>query len=564
MATAESSKAPSTGQEFVKAKTPVPTSDQARATLAAALAEAQKPQHDCAKATGGTAQTGFHFAQLDATYVKANEPGFVALARCAEHEHAYRFMQNLSLTLMASDPAGGHPELLARALLGQGKNDAALALLKKEVKSRPKDANLVLTAAKAACKVEDFPDCLTLANASLKLVMPAMDQDKKEVAWRAQKYRGRSLLRAGKFDEASAAADAAERLGAPAAQLDEIKKEVVTARAAKGLADIELSTEIPLGVYHLFGKVKTLDPVLHVKVYDLDTKDHVYKVEAEIAGTTEKVSQSVTVLKGKNETVDLNPPLKSSFNVNSIRADTPAQLVLHIAPTDGGGAPVRDETIPVTLMPRDTLTLERFMDRDRSVVVRTPMVIGAWVTPNAKGIDSFLAAAKARLPAGQSFSGGQSATLPQVQAIYDELHARGMSYVMDPGLFVDGEMAQRTRLPTQVLESTNAQCIEGAILYATLMEAIGLRPIVTWVPAHSFSGWVAEGHDKIPPGGPPTGGIFFLETTMTHGAPFQGALDRGMQEANVQHFKEFQDGRSLAIDIKALREAGVTPQPWDL
>ena len=303
--------------------------------------------------------------------------------------------------------------------------------------------------------------------------------------------------------------------------------------------------------------------VVTLALSNLDTRDHEVKIEADISGVTEKTVRTITLLKGKTETVNLDPPLKAGYDINAIRADTNAQIDVRAVRTDGSDA-LYEESLPVTLMPRDSLPLARVLGDGETH--RTVDFVGAWITPNAKAVDSFLAAAKKRLVGRQSFSGGQEPTLPQVQAIYDELHARGMSYVMDPDLFVEGQAVQRTRLPSEVLESTNAQCIEGAILFATLFEAIGLHPYVTLANGHSWAGWKPEGHDKAPARAPH---IYWLETTVTHIATFEQALGAGNQMFYVVHAADWVAPRGTEpifgwIDIAGLRAHGVTPQPWNL
>jgi hypothetical protein len=152
----------------------------------------------------------------------------------------------------------------------------------------------------------------------------------------------------------------------------------------------------------------------------------------------------------------------------------------------------------------------------------------------------------------------QSATLPQVAAIYDELKAMGVSYVMDPNVLSDTLFVQRTRLPGDVLKTTNAQCLEGTLLFATLLESIGLEPIIMMVPGHAFVGWYATAKDKqkFP--------ALFVETTMVGGATFEQAVN----VANKRVQDEFAQGNidsgvSKWIALKDLRKAGVTPQPYE-
>jgi hypothetical protein len=125
---------------------------------------------------------------------------------------------------------------------------------------------------------------------------------------------------------------------------------------------------------------------------------------------------------------------------------------------------------------------------------------------------------------------------------------------MDPNVMSGMGLGQRTRLPTEVLASTNAQCLEGTLLYASLMEAIGLKPAIIIIPGHAFVAWHAGPKDGLS-----EKSYYFLETTMTHAAEFKDAL--------VMAKKEFvqadADDTATVLSLVELRERGVTPQPFD-
>jgi hypothetical protein len=214
---------------------------------------------------------------------------------------------------------------------------------------------------------------------------------------------------------------------------------------------------------------------------------------------------------------------------------------------------VFDETLPIEVLPRDYLPLKRKVGADS--MVPTFGYLGAWITPNDKAVDGFLSRAKQRVP-GHNFVGEQGATVPQVQAMFDELKAGGVSYVMDPTVTSDQAFVQRTRLPAEVLASTNAQCLEGTLLFATLMEAVGLQPIIILVPGHAFVGW-----HTVPKDGT-KGEPLFVETTMIAGATFAQAVEVATRRVE-RELKNgtFKSGASTVIDVAAIRKAGFTAQP---
>jgi hypothetical protein len=206
------------------------------------------------------------------------------------------------------------------------------------------------------------------------------------------------------------------------------------------------------------------------------------------------------------------------------------------------------------VLPRDYLPLRLKVGADS--MVPTYGYLGAWIVSNDKAVEAFITEAKAKVE-GHAFVGEQGPTAPQVKALFDALKARGVSYVMDPSVTSTQHFVQRTRLPGEVLASTNAQCLEGTLLFATLMEAIGLRPIIVLVPGHAFVGWKTVPKDGT--GGDP----MFVETTMV-GTPatFEQAVDVATRRV-VQEFKAgaFKTGASTFVDVEQIRAAGFTPQP---
>lgn len=313
----------------------------------------------------------------------------------------------------------------------------------------------------------------------------------------------------------------------------------------------------------LFGSPKTGRVLLHLRLSDFDTRNRQLRIKAELQGTSDRVSSTKLLLKGQSEMIALTPPLRNDFKLSELRADRNTQLIIRVTALDPAGEhAVYEKSYPVTLLPRDTLLLSEAIGADyRRLTFNN---VAAWITPNARSIDVFLARAKERNSG--KFTGTQSATVPQVKALWDELHEQGMSYVMDPAVLTDTGHAQRTRLPSEVLMTKNAQCLEGTVLFATLMEAIGIEPLVVVIPGHAFVGWKLGEKD---PGFRP-GDMVFLETTAVHTLGFEAAVRRAnarmLSEVKAGHFKpDMHDisGVSFILDISALRSKGYKPQPVD-
>ena len=133
--------------------------------------------------------------------------------------------------------------------------------------------------------------------------------------------------------------------------------------------------------------------------------------------------------------------------------------------------------------------------------------------------------------------------------IYDYLQRLGINYLNVPGNFFEG--SQQCLLPDEVIENGGGNCIDGTMLFASLLEQIGVRPIITFIPGHAFVSV------DVGPAGKNT--VWSLETTMMgSGASFWEALSMGVAEHSDAVF----DGDYfLDLYIDEARTAGVLPMP---
>ncbi|MCC6811203.1 MAG: hypothetical protein IT381_27480 [Deltaproteobacteria bacterium] len=546
---------PSTGKEAPQAAAPkLPTEAEARAMLAKVVAAAKPATRDCKTLIAPWTRVLLALARPEAAEVKKNSEGYLWLARCAEKQKYYVLLGDIGALMLASDPKGGHPELLARAYVGLNSPRLALGLLDKAQKFAAKDPDVALTRAKVFCRVRDWKQCLAAAEQTVKLGAKLKGPAKNEVLNRAHKYRARALLHTGKLPEAAKAVAESDKLGGDAEDLIEVRKSLVPAKAYGALVETEHMPMVALGIFHLIGKHEGSKPLVRVYLDNVG-EDRQFRIEASIDGVTQVQTKTETVLKGQSIVADLTPPLAATFDLVGMRAARRAQLsirVLSVAQTTE--AVVHQDSEEIELQPRDFLPTAAFVDEEKAMAENLNMFMAAWVTPTAKAVEAFLAEAKTRAPRN-TFAGEQSATIPQVQAIYDSLKAKGVSYVMNPETASGNGYGQRARLPAEVLATTNAQCLEGAILYATLMEAIGLQPAIVLVPGHAFVGWHATEQDdpKL------KDKYLFLETTMTHDAPFEAAMKVGLAEFDEAFAKK----KARVLMLPALRKAGIAPQPYD-
>ena len=87
------------------------------------------------------------------------------------------------------------------------------------------------------------------------------------------------------------------------------------------------------------------------------------------------------------------------------------------------------------------------------------------------------------------------------------LQKRGFKYssISNSSLSSNVLSTQRVRTFDDALQSAQINCVDGSVLFASLMKAININPILVRVPGHMFVGYYTDrSHSNI----------HFLETTM--------------------------------------------------
>jgi hypothetical protein len=175
---------------------------------------------------------------------------------------------------------------------------------------------------------------------------------------------------------------------------------------------------------------------------------------------------------------------------------------------------------------------------------------GAFVTPNDPMVMAFLAKVRDHHPGKQlaGYQGDRAGVVAQVKAVYEAVAAEvDVSYVNSTIAFspTDTVAVQRVRLPRDVLADGAANCIDGTVLLASLLEAMSLNPGIVTVPGHAFLAfeeWADSGDWK------------FVETTMLGTHPFEAASARAdAQAASLRAQSEKASDPSL-FRLRPLRE----------
>lgn len=225
---------------------------------------------------------------------------------------------------------------------------------------------------------------------------------------------------------------------------------------------------------------------------------------------------------------------------------TAATAVVEI--TDGAGRMVYDSTIPVRLRSVD--------DMFWGAKFKYAPFIASWVTPHDLQIEKALGLAKnlapqRRLPGYEPWKDAaqqERSTYIQAKAIYDALKRSGLSYVKSSLTFGENTgVSQRVRMPKESIGNSSANCIDGAVMFASLFENLAMEPVVVLVPGHAYVGVrVARGSSRY----------LFIDTALIARSTFENAVHSA--ELGLAKFGPSQITR---IPIDQARDMGIYPMP---
>jgi hypothetical protein len=157
------------------------------------------------------------------------------------------------------------------------------------------------------------------------------------------------------------------------------------------------------------------------------------------------------------------------------------------------------------------LAIDQFLfayrDLSQNKLSHSAWLIAAWVNTEDPGIEALKTKAlqQAQKEIGRYASGYPSNSGPaadeavtaQVRALYNALRDRdgGITYqnrntVPFTDEFGDQtSLSQKVRLPARSLREGCANCLDGAVLFASLLAAMDLDPVILFMPDHAVVGW---------------------------------------------------------------------------
>jgi hypothetical protein len=305
---------------------------------------------------------------------------------------------------------------------------------------------------------------------------------------------------------------------------------------------------LPTGIYHLLGPEDA--PLLTVVIGNesQDRKPRRVCVKAYLEGLSAEAVRTVEVKRGEQVTLKLLPTL---FPERARLMTEVQRATLHLRVEDLDGKPECHDTFPLVCLAR-TSGFNAVEDPQTGRPVDLTHYYGAWVTPYAEAVQERVRRAAGLCPAGLlcGYQRGPAAVGPQVTALYQALREAGLVYVnsvIDYGAAA-GQTTQRTRLPREALGLKSANCIDGAVLFASLLEGASLNAALLLVPGHALAGWEADDG---------AGDWRFLETTMVGTHDFEAACRSGQRQ--YEQAREYYPESMRLHPLADLRARGIWP-----
>jgi len=208
--------------------------------------------------------------------------------------------------------------------------------------------------------------------------------------------------------------------------------------------------------------------------------------------------------------------------LRGIKQSTPVTITASVT-VDGASA--GRQTLAVRAASINDCPLSIAVPGKKGAYVSTDWLFGAYVNENHPISDEIRREAlkSGIIPAFLGYQGGKNAVYLQVFAIWNVLQKRGMRYsniTTTPGVS-DQVLSQYVRFIDQSINNSQANCVDGSVLFASILRQIGIEPVLVHVPGHMFMGFFVDPEGKE---------LEFLETTMI--GAVQGQTEPASQKVN--------------------------------
>ena len=306
----------------------------------------------------------------------------------------------------------------------------------------------------------------------------------------------------------------------------------------------------------VYGNGKTFGVVLkNVK------KGETYHVTAKANSIVNESSVVARITQDESYVVVLTPIRSDYTELAKIKQTIPVDFVFAVS-KNGADAIEKSQRWTVhqindcpTSITINTITPEGKVVSKRN---KWPHTIAGFVNENHPWIDSLL---KSALKSGhcKSFDGYQSGdeeVYNQVEAVWNTLRRRGIKYSSITTTTVSGlHNFQHIRFLDESIKSTQANCADGSVLFASVLRKIGLNASVVIVPGHAYVAVRNSQND---------GYLFGIETTMLADSSLSKAIDSASRRHpySIHNLLRDETLPHVEVNISEARRMGINPVPF--
>ncbi len=251
----------------------------------------------------------------------------------------------------------------------------------------------------------------------------------------------------------------------------------------------------------------------------------------------------ITQNTGKSETISPHIPWKYEVLQKQITS-TPIGVYFRIYDRNGA----KKEVLENIQLRSINDCLYYYVDKEKDKALSLQFMFAAYVNEEHPKIDELLKEGMNKKYI-DSWGGGALET-PQVKAIWRVLKDKGIKYssiTTVPDSEKSKVRSQAVRQFSDAINNKQANCVDGTIVFASILRKIGISPFLVLIPGHAFLGYYGRDSEDSK-----EMKMFFLETTMLGSkATFEDAMKQGMYNVveaaeKKQHIEK--------IDISKYRE----------
>lgn len=343
----------------------------------------------------------------------------------------------------------------------------------------------------------------------------------------------------------------AEQTSDPRDQQPAFRGQLLGASTTQLQVDVEICMNpLPTAIYPLLNP--EVEPLVKVTLRNLSHDPRRVRVRAAIEGLSAEAVRSVELPRKTVDGSEVTLGLLPTFLPGRAAAMTEVQrATISILSEDLDNKIEAHNTYSIVCLARGS-SFNAVRNPNTKKLIDFSHYYGAWVTPYDELVQERIrhAAGLCVPPQIWGYQGTKDDVRRQVEALFQSLQDHKMTYVnsvTDYGA-PEGYCTQRTRFPRESLEQHSANCIDGTVLMASMLEGSSLNSAIVLVPGHAFIGWETwKSSDQWE----------FLETTMMG----QGQFDAACKSA--QNLFQTYSGKSPNVvrmhKLKELRRRGIWP-----